>query len=206
LAQAAGTPVFWLLWAAFSATWIPVFIPLVHLVRFSRDLGFSALVGASVVSALGVGAVVGRFVMGAVSDRIGRRATVAIGMGLQALAFTGFLAVINLVMLYAAALVFGYSYGAVSTLFTAIVGDFFGHERAGALVGVLFALAGSMAGVGPIIAGAIYDAWCSYAPAFTLAAGLNVLGLGLLVLCRPPGAAPGAALLRSTPDDARLPA
>jgi MFS family permease len=198
--------VFWLLWAAFSATWIPVFILLVHLVGFSRDLGFSALVGASVVSALGVGAVVGRLVMGAVSDRIGRRVTVAIGMGLQALAFTGFLAVANLVTLYTAALVFGYSYGAISTLFTAIVGDFFGRERAGTFVGVLFALAGSMAGVGPIIAGAIYDAWGSYAPAFTLAAGLNVLGLGLLVRCRPPGAAPGAALLRSTPDDARLPA
>ncbi len=96
--------------------------------------------------------------------------------------------------------------GAFSTLFTAIVGDFFGRERAGSLVGVRFALAGSMAGVGPLIAGAIHDAWGSYAPAFTLAAGLNVLGLGLLVLCRPPGAAPGAALLRSTPDDARLPA
>src|SRR2546428_2574719 len=37
--------------------------------------------------------------------------------------------------------VFGYSYGAVSTLFAAIVGDFFGRSQAGALVGFLFALA-----------------------------------------------------------------
>lgn len=187
LQRAARAPAFWLLGAAFSATWIPVFIPLVHLVRFSRDLGFSPLVGASVISALGVGAVIGRLVMGPVSDRLGRRATVATAMAMQALAFAGFIAVQGLGMLYAAAGVFGYSYGAISTLFTAIVGDFFGREQAGTLVGVLFALAGSMAAWGPLLAGAVHDATGSYAPAFALAAALNVLAVGLLWLCRPPG-------------------
>lgn len=194
LGRAARTPVFWLLGAAFSATWIPVFIPLVHVVQFSRDLGFSPLVGASVISALGVGAVAGRLVMGLVSDRLGRRTTVAIAMGLQALAFTGFLAVRDLGTLYATTFVFGYSYGAISTLFTAIVGDFFGREQAGTLVGVLFALAGSMGGWGPLIAGALYDATGSYGPAFALAAGLNLVALALLLLCRPPRAAPRGAL------------
>lgn len=188
LRRAARTPVFWLLGAAFSATWIPVFIPLVHVVRFSRDLGFSPLVAASVISALGVGAVAGRLVMGPASDRLGRRTTVAIAMALQALAFAGFLAVRDLVSLYATAFVFGYSYGAISTLFTALVGDFFGREQAGTLVGVLFALAGSMGGWGPLIAGAVYDATASYAPAFALAAALNVAAMALLMLCRPPRA------------------
>ncbi len=193
LRRAARTPAFWLLGAAFSATWIPVFIPLVHVVRFSRDLRFSPLVAASVISALGVGAVAGRLVMGPVSDRLGRRTTVAIAMALQALAFTGFLAVRGLGTLYATAFVFGYSYGAISTLFTAIVGDFFGRQQAGTLVGVLFALAGSMGAWGPLIAGAVYDATGSYAPAFALAAGLNLVAIALLLLCRPPRAvAPGA--------------
>jgi len=186
LGRAARTRVFWLLGAAFTATWLPVFIPLVHIVQFSRDLGFMPLVAASVISALGAGAVVGRLVMGALSDRLGRRATVGASMGLQALAFAGFTAVGSLWALYATAFVFGYSYGAISTLFTAIVGDFFGREQAGTLVGVLFALAGSMGGWGPLIAGAIYDATGSYAPAFWLAAGLNAVGAGLLALCRPP--------------------
>ena len=42
-------------------------------------------------------------------------------------------------------LAFGYSYGAISTLFPAVVGDFFGRAHAGAIVGFLFAVAGSMA-------------------------------------------------------------
>lgn len=186
LSRAARTPTFWLLGAAFSATWIPVFIPLVHLVRYARDLGFTPMIAASLISALGVGAVVGRLVMGVVSDRLGRRPTVAMAMALQAAAFVAFVVVRELGALYATALVFGYSYGAVSTLFTAIIGDVFGRARAGTLVGVLFAMAGSMAGWGPLIAGALHDATGSYAPAFAASAALNVVAVGLLLLCRPP--------------------
>jgi MFS family permease len=194
LGRAARTPTFWLLGAAFAATWMPVFIPLVHLVRYTRDLGFSPLAGASVISTLGAGAVVGRLVMGAVSDRVGRRTTVAVAIALQALAFLGFLTVTSLTGLYATALLFGYSYGAISTLFTAIVGDLFGREHAGTLVGVLFAMAGSMGAAGPLVAGAVYDATATYAPAFALGAGLNGLGVILVLLCRPPRASSKGAL------------
>src|SRR3989338_10276768 len=67
-----------------------------------------------------------------------------------AVAFVGFLEVRSLEMLFGTALVFGYSYGAISTLFPAIVGDFFGRGQAGALVGFLFAFAGAMAGRGGV--------------------------------------------------------
>ncbi|HEU5320235.1 MAG TPA: MFS transporter [Methylomirabilota bacterium] len=186
LRAAVRTPTFWLVGAAFTATWLPVFIPLVHIVSFTRDLGQGPLVSASVVSALGAGAVVGRLIMGGVSDRLGRKPTIAIAMALQAVAFVGLAASRELGLLYASALAFGYSYGTISTLFPAIVGDFFGRDQAGTLVGLLFALAGSMAAWGPLAAGAIYDAAGSYRPAFALAAALNVAAVGLLVLCRPP--------------------
>ena len=187
LARAMRTRAFWMLGAAFSATWIPVFVPLVHLVPFARDLGYSPLTGAWVVSTLGIGAVAGRLVMGGVSDRIGRRTAVGIAMVLQGIAFLGFLlAGRGVALLFGTALVFGYSYGAISTLFPAIVGDFFGRGQAGVLVGFLFALAGAMAGWGPLIAGAIYDATGGYDLTWMAAACLNVLALALLALSRPP--------------------
>jgi MFS family permease len=192
LARAARTGAFWLLAAAFIATWLPVFIPLVHVVRLGRDLGLTPMAGASAVSAIGAGAILGRIAMGAVSDRLGRRAVVAACMGLQAAAFLGFAVVAGPAGLYATALVFGYSYGAVSTLFSAIVTDFFGREHAGTLVGVLFALAGSAGGAGPVAAGALHDASGTYALAFVMAAALNVVAAALLLSCRPPrGAAAG---------------
>ncbi|MGH7277970.1 MAG: MFS transporter, partial [Candidatus Rokuibacteriota bacterium] len=69
LVAALRTPAFWLLAATFTATWLPVFIPLVHIVPLVRDLGFSPMVAASMLSTLGVGAVVGRLALGSLSDR-----------------------------------------------------------------------------------------------------------------------------------------
>jgi MFS family permease len=186
LPAAMRTRAFWLLGAAFSATWIPVFIPLVHLVPFARDLGHSPLAAASVVSATGAGAVVGRLVMGWVSDRIGRRPTIGVSMLLQAAAFLAFTAARELPALYATAFLFGYSYGTISTLFSAIVGDFFGHAQAGSLVGFLFMLAGSVGAWGPLVAGALHDATGTYRTVFLLSAGFNVLAVTLLATCRPP--------------------
>ena len=193
LSEAIRTGTFWLLTAVFAATWIPVFIPLVHLVPLARDLGHSPLVAAAAVSVLGGGAVLGRLIMGPTSDRLGRRPTLALGMVLQAGAFTAFTVARELPSLYAAALLFGFSYGTISTQFPAIVGDFFGRTHAGSIVGSLFALAGCMAAWGPLLAGAIYDATGSYRPAFLLAAGLNLLAVGLLTACRPPRRALTAA-------------
>ena len=177
---------FWTLGAAYTATWLPVFIPVVHLVPFARDLGHPPLAAASAVSAIGAGAVVGRLVMGWISDRLGRRATIAISMLLQAAAFLAFTGARELPALYATAFVFGYSYGAITTLFPAIVGDFFGHEQAGTLVGFLFMLAGSLSAWGPLAAGAIYDATGTYRPAWILSAVCNALAFVLLLFCRPP--------------------
>ena len=70
---------FWVLFAIFGLTWIPVFIPLVHLVPLARDLGIDALRAATLVSALGIAAVAGRLAMGWLSDRIGRRAILGVG-------------------------------------------------------------------------------------------------------------------------------
>jgi MFS family permease len=186
LAEAMRTRTFWRLAVAFAATWIPVFIPLVHLVPLARDLGHAPMHAAAAVSVVGAGAVLGRLVMGLVSDRIGRRPTIALGMGLQAVAFTSFTVAHGLPSLYAAALLFGFSYGTVSTLFPAIVGDFFGRAHAATIVGSLFALAGCMAAWGPLLAGASYDASGSYRAAFLLAAGLNLVAVVLVAGCRPP--------------------
>jgi MFS family permease len=193
LASAVRTPVFWLVWAAFAAIWIPVFIPLVHVVQLARDLGFAPLVGATVISILGVGAIAGRLIMGGLSDRIGRKPVIAASMIVQALAFAAFAGVRDLWALSATAFAYGYAYGAISTLFTPLVSDLFGREHAGALVGVLFALAGSMGGLGPVLAGLVYDTTGAYGPAFWAAAALSLVAVAILLRCRPATAVLGSA-------------
>jgi MFS transporter, OFA family, oxalate/formate antiporter len=85
--DAVRTRAFWVLFAIFGLTWIPVFIPLVHLVPLARDLGIDALRAATLVSALGIAAVAGRLSMGWLSDRIGRRAILGVALAAQASSF-----------------------------------------------------------------------------------------------------------------------
>jgi MFS transporter, OFA family, oxalate/formate antiporter len=186
LGRAVRTRAFWLLALAYAAIWTPVFVPIVHIVRYCQDLGLSAMVGASVVAAIGVGALVGRAMMAVLSDRLGRRRVVAAGMVVQALALAGFAVVGPVPGFYVAAFVFGWAYGSVSTLFSAIITDFFGRAQAGALVGVLFALAGSATAIGPVAAGLLHDALGTYRAAFILGAGISLVATLLLLACRPP--------------------
>jgi MFS transporter, OFA family, oxalate/formate antiporter len=186
LAQAMRTRAFWVLFALFSATWFSIFTPVVHLVPLARGLGIDPLVATTLVSAIGMAGIFGRLVMGSLSDRIGRRPSIGVGLVLQVAAFVGFAVADALPGLYAASIAFGFSYGAVAALFPAMVADFFGRGRAGSLVGLLFAMAGSMAAWGPLSAGFIYDRTGSYGPAWVGSAALNVVALGLLAWARPP--------------------
>ena len=156
------------------------------------------------MSALGIAAVAGRVLMGALSDRIGRRAALAAGFALQAIAFAAFPSARALPALYAAAAAFGFSYGAISALFPAVVSDFFGREHSGSLVGLLFTLAAPLAAGGPVGAGWIYDRTGGYEPAWWLSAGFNVLALALLACARPP-APRGASRRAATELPARAP-
>jgi MFS family permease len=176
--------------ALFAATWVPVFGPLVHLVPMARGLGIAPLLAATLVSALGLSALVGRLVMGGASDRVGRRPTLAVGITLQVAAFVALSSSESLAALYLAASLFGFSYGGVSVLFPVIVTDFFEREHAGSLVGLLFATTGAMAALGPLGAGFIYDRLGSYALAWWLSAAFNVLALALLAFSHPPTAPP----------------
>jgi len=186
LGVALRAPALWLLGIALMATWIPVFVPLVHLVSFARDLGHGPAAGAWLVSALGAGAVAGRLTMGPISDRLGRKPALVFGTAAQALAFVAYVHAVSIEALAATTVAFGYSYGAVSTLFPAAVADLFGRSAAGAIVGFLFMSAGSMAAWGPVAAGAIYDAYGSYGPAFQLSAACNLIAALVIATTRIP--------------------
>ena len=190
LAEAQRTRAFWLLNVIFTLTWLVVFMPMVHIVPFAIDLGISHFLAAMTISVIGFAGFAGRLAIGPISDRLGRVRTLGLCLLLQALAFLGFTTSTGLSLLYAAAAVFGFSYGGVTALFPALIGDFFGRIAIGAIVGFIFALAGSPAAFGPLIAGYMYDATKSYNGAFVLSASLNLAALALLfALKKPPRAA-----------------
>src|SRR6185503_13950414 len=72
LNAALKTAPFWLLFASLVLSCIGLFVPMVHLSPYATDAGYSQAQGVALVSLIGVGSLLGRFTVGAPSDRIGR--------------------------------------------------------------------------------------------------------------------------------------
>ena len=186
VAEAIHMKSFWVLTALFFCTWLFVFFPLVHLVIFAMDIGLSQEAALIALSVLGGGSTLGRLVMGFISDRIGRKRAMAVNLGLQVFSWLWIMATTSSWMLIVFAGAFGFSYGGVSTVFPAIVGDYFGRLKAASIIGAIFTLAGSAAAVGPLVGGYIFDLTDSYQLAFLMGALTNLLSFVLLFFSRPP--------------------
>jgi MFS family permease len=185
--EAMQTRQFWIIAGIFLFTWLVVFLPLVHLSPFARGLGASPGAAALLVTAIGIGGLGGRLLTGTVADRIGADNTLGVVLGIQIVAFLVFAASRDLATVYPAAVAYGVGYGGTTTVFPAIVGERFGRAHAGAIVGLLFAGAGSLAAVGPFMAAWIYDSTGSYRIAFLLSAVVNLAGLVLVFVLRADG-------------------
>ena len=179
LGEVCWSEPFLLLIAIYFFTWVPVFVPFVHGAAYAEDLGLSKVAAASVISAIGIGGVVGRLSAGLCSDRLGRLPALLGVFALQTLAFVLFAYAHTLAMLWAAATLFGFAYGGGVTLLPPLCSDLFGRAHVAAIVGMIFAVAGAPAAIGPYVAGYLFDASGSYATAFLSSAALNALALAL---------------------------
>lgn len=158
-------------------TWLAIFVPFMHAPSHARDLGLGDFVGASLLSAIGIGGMVGRLFTGALSDRLGRASTLFLICALQAISFLLFASLKDTVGLWLAALVFGVSYGGGVVLLPALCGDLFGRAHVASVVGVIFAVAGAPAAFGPWFAGWLYDLSGHYQGAFQFSAAMNLCAL-----------------------------
>jgi MFS family permease len=86
-------------------------LPMVHVVAFCSDLGFAPARGAEMLSLLLACAFLSRIAWGRLSDRIGGLRTVWLCAAAQALFLSFYLAVDNLVGLYAVSAAFGLGFG-----------------------------------------------------------------------------------------------
>ena len=188
---ASRTRTYWLILGMYALTFVVVFVPFVHSNQFAIDLGINEITAATVISSIGVGGLAGRLLVGPISDRLGRKRLVVAAFALETLAFFGIAASNGLTLLYPSAVVFGFSYGATVTMLPALVGDYFGREHAGAIVGRIFGTAGSLAAIGPYVAQLLVDSSGSYRFAFVLSGVAN--GAALVMASRLPASGQSVA-------------
>jgi MFS family permease len=168
----------WLLWSSNS------FLVSTHIVPRAIDMGISAEKAAIILSLMGGMSIIGRILLGRVSDIIGRKTIAIMCSLLQAGAMVWLVWSRNLWMLYLFASIYGFAYGGFAPSTTALVSDTFGVSNIGSVFGVLNIGWGIGAAIGPAIGGLIFDVRNSYSIAFFLGAVIMVLVTFLVVLIR----------------------
>jgi MFS family permease len=176
---------FIILWVSSFVLSFPLFVPFVHLVPYMMDLGYAKTSAVFVTSLIGVGSIAGRFLMGGLADRLGRRESL-IGMfvGL-ALMFGLWLVADSIWLLAVFTLVYGACYGGYVALVPAVTIDYLGGRNAGAIIGTLYTSVAIGTLFGPPLAGYAFDLWGSYRIA--LYAGLALLLLATAITFLLPG-------------------
>ncbi|MEN8245666.1 MAG: MFS transporter [Thermodesulfobacteriota bacterium] len=157
---------FWLLYAGSLAISMGLFIPFVHLMPFSKDLGFATSTGVMLFSLIGVGSTVGRFLIGGFADRIGRRMALAGTYAVMAAVFAWWLTAGSIWELALLSLIFGVSYGGFVALLPAVTADYFSGINISGILGALYTSVGIGSLLGPTFAGLMFDLQQSYAIPF----------------------------------------
>jgi MFS family permease len=186
LKDAVHTRAFWLLLAIIIFWSTCVQMTMMHIYHHATDLGIPGVVAANFLVIIGVFSIIGRLVMGAVSDRLGGKLTLAICLVLQALAMFWLLRATDIWMLYLFAAVFGFAYGGCVPQLPVIAGEIFELKSIGAIVGVQMLGVAIGGAIGPLLGGYVFDVTGSYYFAFTVSGMCTILALILLAFIRVP--------------------
>jgi MFS family permease len=179
-ARALGLPanlVQTLLCAAGFLCCVPMAMPAGHLVAFCTDLGIPAAHGAAMLSVLLGSAFVSRLFWGRLADRIGGLGTLLAGSMCQALAIVAFTATQDEVGLFAISAAYGLGFSGIVPAYVLAVRELFPSAEASWRVPTLLFISMSGMAFGGWFAGALYDHFGFYAPAFAAGALFNVANL-----------------------------
>ena len=164
LREAMRTPAFrWMYLMAVAAS-PSMFIPFAHVSAAARDLGVADARAVGLVGLIGIGSLVGRFVIGALADRAGRPLTLALAQASLGLSYLLWAAADGYLAMAVFALWLGLSYGGIVSLMPALCMDLFGARAVSAIIGTLYSGAAFGNLLGPWLAGAVFDAQRSYLP------------------------------------------
>jgi MFS family permease len=164
---------------------VPMAMPSSHLVAFCSDLGIAPAQGAAMLSVLLGSAFVSRLFWGWLADRFGGLATVLMGSACQASAIAAFSITRSEAGLFAVSAAYGLGFSGIIPAYVVAIRELFPSSEASWRVpAMLFAGMAGMA-FGSWFAGALYDHFGYYAPAFAAGALFNLGNLaviGFLVL------------------------
>lgn len=187
--KALRTKTFWLLGLTQFMVGFGLQMIMVHIIAYVQEnFKLSPINAATVLSTIGIASIVGKLVMGAASDRIGKRTALAISTLIEGIMIIGLMNS-NPWTVYIFAGIYGFGYGGHVPQFPALTREFFGLPRMGVILGAATIFYGAGGALGPFLAGHIFDKTGNYVDAFTLGAMAMFLAAGSVVFLKKPKAA-----------------
>jgi MFS family permease len=159
---------------------IPMSIPSAHIVAFCGDIGIKPTHGAAMLSVMLGCAFLSRQAWGALADRIGGLRTVMAGSACQAVAIACFLLTQDEAGLFAVSAIYGLGFAGIIPSYAVTVRDLFPASQASWRMPLTLFTAMSGMAFGSWFAGAMYDHFGYYAPAFGIAVIFNLLNLTII--------------------------
>lgn len=186
LREAIRTGPFWAVYTSALLMSFGLFIPFVHLVPYVRDIGLGSGFGVLLITLLGVGSTVGRFLFASVTSWLGRRLSFSlmfIGSGAMLIVWSLSTSAVALIFF---ALVFGAFYGGFVAIAPSLAADYFGGRSLGAVIGALYSGVAFGALLGSPAAGYAYDFFGSYAGAILAGAFLCFVSFVIMLFTPEP--------------------
>jgi MFS family permease len=185
LRQAMKTRQFWLITLAYFGFGFLLQAIMVHIVMHITGLGIPSTSAAAMFIVLGGASVCARISLGSLADRIGNRSIVIGSFLLLTITLLLLFIAREMWVFYIFGALFGFGYGGMVASQSPIVADLFGMRSHGVILGVIVSTITFGSAIGPVTAGAIYDASSSYTAAFIICVAFAVMGIILSLLLRP---------------------
>ncbi|MBN2077200.1 MAG: MFS transporter [Dehalococcoidales bacterium] len=185
LQKAVKTRPFWLITLAYFGFGFILQAIMVHIVMHITGLGIPSTTAATMFIVLGGASVCARIFLGSLADRIGNRSIVIGSFILLTITLLWLFIAKEMWAIYIFGALFGFGYGGMVASQSPIVADLFGMRSHGVILGVIVSTITFGSAVGPVIAGAIYDASSSYTVAFIICVVFAIIGIILSLLLRP---------------------
>jgi MFS family permease len=159
---------------------VPMALPQSHLVAFCSDLGIPAARGAIMLSVLQACAFISRQFWGWMADRVGGLLTLLAGSACQALAITLFMLTQDEAGLFVVSAAYGLGFSGIVPAYVLVVRELYPSSEASWRVPTVLFVSMSGMAFGSWWAGALYDHFGYYAPAFASGVAFNLVNLSLL--------------------------
>jgi len=157
--------------------------PIFHTVSYAVGCGLPTIAAVTIYSVEGVGGLAGRLVMGVLTDRIGAKTMLIVGLVLQAIGAGSFVLANQLPEFYTIAAIFGFAYGGTMPIYGVLVHHYFGQRIMATVFGAAAMVSTLGMALGPAIGGWIFDTYRSYTGLYigSLAIGMVAVVTALML-------------------------